>query len=190
MEGANKFDVMLYKSSRNGDLNGVMDALAQGGRVGIKTSEGFTPLIIAAKYGNTDICGLLLAYGSNVNEVVPVTKHTALHYAAANGHQAVVEALLSWGAAVDQQGHAGFTPLLVACQDGQLPCVLTLLEAGASFSLHNHEGNFPIHAAAQKNRVKIVKALLEHGCSQDMVSCSGVHFLDAQASLAPIHVSL
>ena len=82
-----------------------------------------------------------------------------------------MEALLTWRAAVDQQDHVGFTPLLGACEEGHLACVLTLLKAGANFSLSSNDGNFPIHAAAQKNRVEIVKTLLEHGCSLDMVSC-------------------
>ena len=172
MESGHKFDAMLFNSSQDGDLDGVMQALAGGGRVSMRTSKGFTPLLVAAGYGHTDICGLLLAYGSNVNEVKPGEKHTALHLAAGKGHQATVEALLTWGAAVDHQDHVGFTPLLGACEEGHLACVLTLLKAGANFSLSSNDGNFPIHAAAQKNRVEIVKTLLEHGCSLNMVSCT------------------
>ena len=117
----------------------------------------------------TDTCGLLLANGSNVNEVEPNTKHTALHYAVLNGHNVLVEALLSWGAHVNQQDYHGSTPLHVACQEGHLLCVLTLLKARANLTLPTNWGGLPIHIAATTNRVEIVRTLLEHGCSPDTV---------------------
>ena len=103
MESVSAFDVKLFNFSLRGDLEGVVDALAQGGRVAMRSDQGMTPLLAAAHRGHTDICGLLLAHGSDVNEVHPKTKQTALHLAAIRGHEAVVEALLSWGAIVDPQ---------------------------------------------------------------------------------------
>ena len=171
MESINTIDKKLFNSSSDGDLRGVMDALAQGGRVAVRNNQGFTPLIVAAQKGHTDICGVLLAHDSDLNEVDLVTKGTALHLAAAGGHKAVVEVLLSWGAMVDPQDHLGGTPLHVACQEGHLACVHSLLKAGAGVSLPNNNGDLPIHFAAELNRVEIVKTLLDHGCSPDMVSC-------------------
>ena len=170
MESVSTLDKNLFYSSLDGDVEGVMAALAQGGRVTWRNSQGFTPLLAAAQSGHTDICGLLLAHGSNVNEVEPDTKTTALHYAALNGHNALVEALLSWGVEVNPQDFAGGTPLHLACQEGHLLCVLTLLKAGASLTLPNNQGLLPIHFAALRNSVKVVNTLLEHGCSPDMVS--------------------
>ena len=171
MESVNDIDEKLYNSSVRGDLEGVVDALAQGGRVAMRNPQGATPLIAAAQNGHTDICGLLLAHGSDVNEVKLDTKGTALHLAAIRGHEAVVEALLSWGAIVDPQNHGGATPLYLACQEGHLACVRALLKAGASVSLPDNNGHLPIHNAAQQNRVEIVRTLLDYGCSPDMVSC-------------------
>ena len=174
MESSNSSDKKLFSSAFYGDLEGVVDALGQGGRVAMRSSEGFTPLQVAAQKGYTDICGILLAHGSDVNEVEKDTggknKVTALHSAALRGHEAVVEALLSWGAIVDPQTHGGMTPLYGACQEGQLACVLSLLKAGASLSLPKNDGGLPIHIAAEHNRVEIVRALLDYGCSPDMVS--------------------
>ena len=164
MESVNTADAKLFYSSFDGDLEGVVVALAQGGRVAMKSPQGATPLLVAAQNGHSDICGLLLAHGSNVNEMDTETKSTVLHIAAARGHEAVVEALLSWGAIVDPQSQRGKTPLLLACQEGHLACVLALLKAGASASLS-------IHTAAGHNRVEIVRALLDYGCSPNMVSC-------------------
>ena len=172
MESVNTVeDMKLFNSSFLGDVEGVMDALAQGGRVTVIGPQGGTPLLAAAQEGHTDICGLLLAHGSDVNEVHLKSKATALHGAAAIGHEALVEDLLSWGAIVDPQDHAGGTPLYAACQEGHLACALELLKAGASVYMPDKDGSLPIHVASQRNRVEIVRALLDHGCSPDMVSC-------------------
>ena len=169
MESISSSDAELFNSSASGDKEGVIAALAQGGRVAMRNDQGFTPLLAAALKGHTDIGGLLLAHSSNVNEVEPNTKCTALHYSAIKGQNNLVEALLSWGADVDQQDYFGSTPLHAACQEGHLLCVFTLLKAGASITLSNDHGSLPIHIAAQKNRVEIVRTLLEHGCSPDTV---------------------
>ena len=187
MESISSSDEKLYNSSASGDIEGVISALAQGGRVTVRSPEGFTPLLIAALEGggHTDICGLLLAHGSDGNEMESVTKLTALHYAVLNGHSVLVEALLSWGAEVNRQDYLGTTPLHFACQEGHLLCVLTLLKAGASLTLPNDGGSLPIHMAAGHNRVDIVRTLLEHGCSPDTVGwkhkqLSSSLFLSAQ----------
>ena len=88
-----------------------------------------------------------------------------------HGHEAVVEALLSWEAIVDPQTHVGATSLYIACQEVHLACVLTLLKARASVTMPDNDGNLPIHAAAERNRVEIVRALLDYGSSPNMVSC-------------------
>ena len=170
MESVTNSDVNLRNAASSGDIERVIGALAQGGRVTERSFEGFTPLLAASEKGHTDICGLLLAHGSNVNEAVPVTKHTALHLAAIKGHNALIEALLSWGAEVNPQEHAGFTPMHAACQGGHLLCVQTLLKEGASLTLPANYGTLPIHLAAQNNKKEVVKTLLELGCSPDMVS--------------------
>ena len=169
MESTTEFDEKLFNSSLYGDLEGVMAALAQGGRVVVRHPQGFTPLHAAVQNGHTDICGLLLAHGSDVNEMTPIIKSTALHFAAMGGHVGLVEALLSWGATVDPQNHIGSTPLHSACQEGHLSIVLALLKAGASVTLPISDGAIAIHIAAQYNKVEVVRALLEHGCHPDMV---------------------
>ena len=75
MESVSSSDKKLFNSSFDGDIEGVMTALAQGGKVTMRNPQEFTPLLVAAGNGHTDICNLLLAHGSNVNEVKPDTEH-------------------------------------------------------------------------------------------------------------------
>ena len=131
--------------------------------------------MVATQFGHTDICDLLLAHGSNVNDIQTITKSTALHIAVQQGHQALTETFLSWGAEVDPQDHAGVRPLHYACQGGHLEYVFALLKAGASVPLPTIDGAMPIHSAAEFNWPEIVAALLEHGCSPNMVSFTNAH---------------
>ena len=124
-------NVKLFCSSFNGDVDGVLAALSQGARVGWvrRNRQGGSPeyqhpLFKAACLGHADICGLLLAYGSNVNETSPDAKKvTVLHSAAGCRQKSVVDVLLSWGAEVDSRDCLGHTPLHAACSEGHLPCV-------------------------------------------------------------------
>ena len=56
MEGtfASSLDVRLFNSSFNGDIEGVVAALAQGARVTMRSPGGFTPLLVTAQEGHTD----------------------------------------------------------------------------------------------------------------------------------------
>ena len=56
MESVNSnIDQKLLDSSLNGDLEGVVDALAQGGRVAMRNHQGATPFTVTVEYGHTDI---------------------------------------------------------------------------------------------------------------------------------------
>ena len=63
MGSVSSSDAKLYNSSFDGDIEGVIAALAQGGRVTMRNPEGFTPLLIAAQKGHT-VKGLFTYYVS------------------------------------------------------------------------------------------------------------------------------
>jgi len=168
MESVNKIDAKLFNSSLLGDLEGVVDALAQGGRVAMRCPQGLTPLLVAARNGHSDICGLLLAHGSDVNEVDLEIKLTALHLAAIGGHEAVVEALLSWGAILDPQGHEGATPLLIAANKGHTDICGLLLARGSDVNQMEPTTKMTaLHCAAFGGHEAVVEALLSWGAIVD-----------------------
>merc|ERR1719234_47983 len=134
------------------------------------SDDGHTPLLLAADEGHSEMCSLLLAYGSNVEEESPPTKFTALHKAASKGHFEILKTLLSCGANVDSLEHRGSTGLHIASQAGHLTCVLSLIQAGASMALTREDGIHPIHLAAGANMAAVVRILLQHGCDKEL-SC-------------------
>ena len=73
----------------------------------------------------------LLARGATVDAKDERRGQTALMWAAAEGHAAVVQALIDAGADFKLRVPSGFTPLLFAVREGRIDVVRVLLKAGA-----------------------------------------------------------
>ena len=120
-----------------------------------------------------------LAAGGDVEEREPITLYTPLHVAAINGHERIIQLLLSHKADVNSRSRTEATPLHCASQEGHLASVVTLLLAGADPLLPKHRGALPIHSAAQRNHVEVVRILIEQGgCSPDQVRHTALQSID------------
>ena len=73
-------DTALVYASAKGELDKVIILLAMGARVDA-TEQGCTPLLVAAQFGHTEMCQLLLANGSDLEERQNGTMGTALLWA-------------------------------------------------------------------------------------------------------------
>ena len=92
---------LIVQAAADGDASKVEMLLSQGARVDAR-DQGFTPLLIAALRGHTEVCKLLLETGkANVKETNP-SGHTALLVAALRGHSEVCELLLAAGSDVEE----------------------------------------------------------------------------------------
>ena len=169
------WDKVLINSAVLGDWAWAWVALVNGGKVTTR-KDGWTPLIGAAQHGHTDVCWLLLAHGSKLDEREFGSENTALHEAAMLGHLSTITALLDWSPEkaemlVNSKNQRGYTPLTIACQGGHLDCVLAILKAGA-VPLPTDQGLWPTHVAAKLNNVAVVETLLDHGCGLELVGLS------------------
>ena len=72
-------ETALVYASANGEIDKVTILLAMGARVDAR-DQGFTPLMVAAQKGHTEVCELLLANGSDLEERDPVTLMTGVSY--------------------------------------------------------------------------------------------------------------
>lgn len=134
-----------------------------------------TPLIVAARVGSVALCQRLVQAGA----VVDWQDHagwTALHWAAAKGHDGACAVLLRHKAAVDPLSHNGLTPLFIAAKRGYDKVVRTLAALGSpnvDFEHHTYDTDenkvtlTPLVAAVQQRHVDTVIALLELGAFID-----------------------
>ena len=118
----------LFLALRDGSLK-VARTLVDWPRTNVetRTPNDESPLMMAALKGYTEIARKLVERDADVNK----TGWTPLHYAATNGHLAVMELLLENHAYIDAESPNGTTPLMMAAHYGTTAAVKLLLEAGA-----------------------------------------------------------
>ena len=109
-----------------------------------------TFMITAAFTGNHEVVEYLIENGVDPNQVMK-TGLSALMYAAGEGHEEVVRALLKANATTTQTLHGGalggYTALHFACLTGRLKMVDLLLKAGADPKAQSHRGLTPWNIA-------------------------------------------
>lgn len=85
---------------------------------------------------------------------------TALHMAATEGSEVIVEALLRAGASVSPTKHNGWTPLMNACEKGHLNAARVLLRWGADVDVRNKEGNAALYMACRSGSTGVMREVL------------------------------
>ena len=113
-----------------------------------RTQQDESPLMLASLKGLTEVCQQLIEKDADVNK----PGWTPLHYAATNGHLAVISLLLDNHAYIDAASPNGSTPLMMAAHYGTPSAVTLLLEAGADPLLKNDQGLSAIDFAQRGNR--------------------------------------
>jgi ankyrin repeat protein len=107
-----------------------------------------SPLMLASLKGLNEVCKQLIKQGADVNK----PGWTPLHYAATNGHLAIMELLLEHHAYIDAASPNGSTPLMMAAHYGSTAAVKLLLDAGADPLVRNDLGLSAIDFAQRVNR--------------------------------------
>ena len=139
----------LYLALRDQALNTAAVLIAwPKTNVEIRTPQDESPLMMVSLKGHLELARKLIERGADVNK----TGWTPLHYAATNGHLAVIELLLEQHAYIDAESPNGSTPLMMAAHYGTPAAVKLLLEAGADPLIRNQLGLTAIDFANRGNR--------------------------------------
>uniref|UniRef100_A0A8C4IP48 Ankyrin-2 n=1 Tax=Dicentrarchus labrax TaxID=13489 RepID=A0A8C4IP48_DICLA len=157
-----KSAALLLQNDHNADVQSKM-------MVNRTTESGFTPLHIAAHYGNVNVSTLLLNRGAAV-DFTARNGITPLHVASKRGNTNMVALLLDRGGQIDAKTRDGLTPLHCAARSGHDPAVEILLERGAPILARTKNGLSPLHMSAQGDHVECVKLLLQHKAPVDDVT--------------------
>ncbi|MCX4028403.1 ankyrin repeat domain-containing protein [Endozoicomonas sp. SM1973] len=146
--------------------------------INIKSPNGDTPLLIAARKGNLELFDLLMKHGANIN-VLDKNNRDILNIAAKNRNPELAKLALSHG--IDPtmitsryQGSA----LIYASAQGEVEIVTMLLNAKAPVNRINNIGWTALLEAiilgdGSKNYIEIVRHLLAAGADKTIADRSG-----------------
>ncbi|CAN7276540.1 ankyrin repeat domain-containing protein [Polaromonas sp. LjRoot131] len=118
-------------------------------------SKDESALMLAALKDHQELAEKLIKKGADVNK----TGWAPLHYAATNGHLALISLLLENNAYIDAESPNGTTPLMMAAMYGTAAAVKLLLQEGADPQLKNQQGLTALQFAQRGNRPDSAEAL-------------------------------
>lgn len=181
----------FYLAISCGNVPMVQEMLKYIDDVNIVNSDEQSPLFLASMIGLIDISTLLLEHGARSSFYDTPGESTALHVAAARGHQGVIQAILRSGQPVDPRDSDDLTPLHLAIESRPYTdhraymCAVSFLEAGADPNAYNEKSSYAVHMAFRhfrgRERLDLIKKLHENGARLDVPTSDGTTILHLAA---------
>lgn len=155
----------VFEAAAVGDLGRARALLSESPALAnAHSGDGFSPLGLAAFFGNMEVVTLLLSCGANPNaasrnpmRVTPL--HSAVAHRQRDVSSRMAEALLRFGADPNLQQQGGWTPLHQAAAHGREDLVELLLEHGADPSASSVEGLTPEQKAIEGGHLQVAERL-------------------------------
>ena len=152
----------LFEAAAAGEVERVERLLdADAPLVDAYSADGWTPLHLAAFFGNHRLAELLLDRGADPRAVSRnANANTPLHAALAGGHVLAAGLLLGRGADVNAVDGEGWRPLhIAAAGQGPLDVLKALVAQGADVRATNKAGHTAMEVALRQNRAEAVAFL-------------------------------
>jgi ankyrin repeat protein len=147
----------VFAAAAIGQMDALETALQTPGTVNGFAYDGWTPLHLAAFFGQRRAAERLLASGADLNATSRnALQNTPLHAAVAGGHVDVSMLLIEAGAGVNVSDAGGHTPFHIAAEGGYVPVVKALLARGADAHAVDSEDRTPLSRAAARGHTEIV----------------------------------
>ena len=128
-----------------------------------RSSDNYSPLILASKLGKKDFVSLLLEKKVN-SELKANNGNTALLFAIDKSRFEIVNLLIESGANIIISNNEGITPLILASSNGyNLEIVKTLVKKKVDLEMTDNNRNTALMTALRKNQLEIADFLIENG---------------------------
>lgn len=124
------------------------------------SEDGFTPLTLAAAFGNEETVRALVAMGAQL-ELFSINEHikvAPIHAAAFGANSGAISALLEAGANPNLTAEGGFTALHSAAQNNDAESIRVLLAAGADRTIKSDEGKEAVDYAKEPEIIAALRA--------------------------------
>lgn len=168
------FQQLLFNAIVRGEIDSVRSLLARDDvSLEFRNEQGDTPLIYAARSGQSELALPLLARHSDPNAQNDYGQ-TALHFASFGGDAGLVSALLRMGANPNLADVAGVVPLMLAIQAQHKEIAAMLLNMKANTNYVNAAGHTALHLAALNNQADEVRWLAYNGAQLNIQDPSGL----------------
>jgi ankyrin repeat protein len=124
------------------------------------SADGFTPLHLAAFFGNAPMAARLLEAGADANALARNgSRLRPIHSAAAGRCLEISRLLLDAGADPNARQQGGFTPLHAAAEHGDRPLIDLLLDHGASLAERADDGQTAADLARERGHAELADQL-------------------------------
>ena len=155
----------IFAAAILGDTEQITELLtANRSLIGLLSTDGWTPLHLAAFFGKTEAVRLLLNKGALVNaKSTNPMQNMPLHAAAAGRHVEAAKLLIDHGAPVNARQHGGWAPLHAAAQNGDVELATALIAAGADVNVRADNNQMPLDLALTKGQQAMVDYLESNG---------------------------
>ena len=179
-------DEVLASAITEGDEEKTRELFAHSYDVNCKDKDGFTPLLLAARYRKENVLRLLLEKGAN-----PGAKcnkgQTTLHLLAVSPElpisETMIDLLLKTRPPFDLRDDEGVTPLMDACAAGEQLLATKLINHGANIRAISHTGRSPLHYAAWKGKAHMIPLLIANGAALEAKT------IENDGGCTPLHLA-